>query len=479
MKVLFIASEATPFVKTGGLGDVIGSLPIQMAKEEIDIRVILPFYRDIPDQYKKAAEPIANCTIKIGWREQQATILKLEHSGVLFYFIDQPYYFDRSGLYGYYDDGERFSFFAQAALEIIEKIDFIPDVLHLHDWHTALIPMYLKDFYQTQGRLEKLKTIFTIHNLAYQGNFSPEMIEDVLGLGWDYFTEEKLEFHGSVNMMKGGILYADAVTTVSETYALEIQSPERGEGLHNILKENSIKLCGIVNGIDYESYNPNKDTALCARYQEGAAGEWRAKNKKWLWEKFKFSGSPNSPLIGMVSRIAKEKGFDLVCEAMPDIIASGAKLIILGVGDQKYEERLRQIAEENPGSLVVVTEFNDQLARNIYGGSDIFFMPSVFEPCGISQMIAMRYGSIPFVRKTGGLKDTVIPYDKATGTGTGFSFDDLSRLDCLAAYKEVLATYQDKKAWGDLIEQAMAKDFSWSESVKKYADLYQRVVKGD
>ena len=478
MKVLFLAAEAAPFAKTGGLGDVIGSLPIQLKKKRIDVRVILPWYRDIPEEYKKNAEVVASGTVNIGWREQEVNLWQLKHNGVQFYFIDQPYYFDRSGIYGYFDDGERFAFFSRAALAMLEKIDFIPDILHAHDWHTGLIPLYLNDYYQTKEVWKKTKSIFTIHNLAYQGKFPAEILEDILGLNWDYYTEDKLELNDSVNLMKGGILYANAVTTVSKTYATEIQTAERGEGLDLILKKCSKKLCGIVNGLDYESYNPWRDKALCTNFHQGTQQINRKKNKEWLFERCQFEGPTDAPVIGIVSRITWEKGFDLVLESIPDIIESGAKLIILGTGDSYYEEKLRNIAVENRGSVEFVAEFNDQLARNIYGGSDIFLMPSLFEPCGISQLIAMRYGSVPLVHATGGLKDTVRAYQESTGEGNGFSFSQMTRADFLKAYFQALAIYQKKTKWNALVKQVMAEDFSWSKSVEEYRKLYKCVVEG-
>lgn len=478
MKVMFIAAEAAPFAKAGGLGDVIGSLPIELAKKKVDVRVILPYYRDIPQQYKKDMKKIGSCHVKIGWRDQHAQMWELEYRGVLFYFIDQPYYYDRSGLYGYFDDGERFAFLSQAALALIEKMDFIPDVIHAHDWHTGLVPFYLKEFYQKRGVFKNTKTVFTIHNLAYQGSFPPDFIEDVLGLSWDYYTEEKLEYRDSVNLMKGGILYADAVTTVSPTYAKEAQTSEWGAGMDQMLQRISSKFFGILNGMDMESYNPGKDPALTEKFHRGQLGK-RKKNKEKLVKDFHLTGGEDAVLIGMVSRITWEKGFDLVSEGIPKFMESGAKMIILGTGDPKYEEAMKNLAAKYPQSLAVITEFNEGLARNIYGGSDLFLMPSIFEPCGISQMIAMRYGSVPLVHTTGGLKDTVIPYDPETGYGLGFAFSEMTLESLLKAYEEASFLYKNQAVWKNLMKQAMQADYSWSKSVKKYIRLYEQVVKGD
>lgn len=478
MKVMFIAAEAAPFAKAGGLGDVIGSLPIELAKKDVDVRVILPYYRDIPQQYKDLMRKVGSCHVKIGWRDQPANVWELEHRGVRFYFIDQPYYFDRSGLYGYFDDGERFAFLSQAALSVIEKTNFNPDVIHAHDWHTALVPFFVKEFYQKKGIFEKTKTVFTIHNLAYQGSFPPDFIEDVLGLSWDYYTEDKLEYRDSVNLMKGGILYADAVTTVSSTYAEEVQTEEWGAGLSQILQNASNKFVGILNGMDMESYNPSKDSALMETFDSEQL-EKRKKNKEKLLNDFNIMGGEEALLIGMVSRMTWEKGFDLISEIIPQLVYSGAKMIILGTGDPKYEALIESLKERYPHALAVITEFDESLARNIYGSSDLFLMPSIFEPCGISQMIAMRYGSIPLVHCTGGLKDTVIPYDRNTREGLGFVFPEMTAESFCSTYKEALTLYKDQSAWKNLMKQAMQVDYSWSESVKKYIQLYEQVTRGE
>lgn len=477
-QVLFVAAEASPFAKSGGLGDVVGSLPKQMIKNGIDVRVLLPWYKDIPNQFKTKAKALQEFTVNIAWRKQKAVLWSLEHEGVTFYFLEQPYYFERSGYYGYFDDAERFAFFSKAALALLEHIDFKPEIIHAHDWHTALIPLYLEHFYRDKDIWRKIKTVFTIHNLSYQGRFSPGIIEDVLGLDQGYYVDDKLKLKDGVNLMKGGIFYADAVTTVSPTYAEEIKSTERGEGLDGVLRAVSGKLYGILNGIDYDSYNPWKDGILAANYHRGPKLSERIKNKDFLWDKFAFTGEKEKPLIGMVSRIVADKGFDLICEAIKDILATGAKVVILGAGEQGYENYLKQMAENNKGSMAVVTQFNENLARQIYAGSDIYLMPSVFEPCGISQMIAMRYGSIPLVHQTGGLFDTVTPYNKFTGEGTGFGFYDMTVEGLMHVFSEAVQLYYDKKAWRKLVQHAMAKDFSWDISVKKYIDLYDRLLKG-
>ena len=476
-QVLFVASEAVPFAKSGGLGDVVGSLPVQMVKEGIDTRVIMPWYRDLPEEFKAKAQPVTECSVQISWRKQNAVLWQLEHEGVIFYFVDQPYYFDRSGYYGYFDDAERFAFFSQAVLALIDKLDYSPHIVHSHDWHTALIPVYLEHYYRREAKWQDVKTVFTIHNLAYQGRFSSSIIEDVLGLNWGYYTGDKLEFNGGVNLMKGGILYANAVTTVSNTYAEEIKYAGRGEGLEGVLQACSNKLYGILNGIDYNSYSPWHDPNIAVNYHRGPKLSERVKNKNFLWEKFGFTGDKEAPLLGMVSRIIADKGFDLVCEVIPAILSSGAKLVILGAGEQGYEGYLKHLAAHNSGSLAVITEFNEALARQIYAGSDIYLMPSVFEPCGISQMIAMRYGSIPLVHETGGLKDTVRPYNKYTDEGTGFGFRDMTADGFLNVYHEALSVYGDKKIWRKLMKQAMCEDFSWEKSVGKYINLYEELLK--
>lgn len=475
-QVLFAAAEAVPFAKSGGLGDVVGSLPAQMIKDGIDTRVILPLYRDIPEAFKEKAKPVAECPVQIAWRRQNAVLWQTEYNGVIFYFVDQPYYFDRSGYYGYFDDAERFAFFSQAVLALIDKLDYHPDIIHAHDWHTALVPIYLEHQYRRKDKWKDVKTVFTIHNLAYQGRFAPSVIEDVLGLNWGYYTRDKLEFNGGVNLMKGGILYANAVTTVSSTYAEEIKTPGRGEGLDGVLRTCSDNLYGILNGIDYDSYNPWKDPHIAANYHRGPKLSERKKNKDFLWNRCGFAGERDAPVVGMVSRIVADKGFDLVCEIIQTIISEGSKLVILGAGEQGYEGYLKHLASHNNGSMAVVTEFNEELARQIYAGSDIYLMPSVFEPCGISQMIAMRYGSIPLVHETGGLKDTVRPYNKYTDKGTGFGFRDMTADGFLHVYQEAVSVYKDKKIWRKLMKQAMNEDFSWGRSVKKYGELYNKLL---
>ncbi len=474
-RILFVAAEAAPFAKTGGLGDVIGSLPVELVKNGVDARVIMPWYRDIPDALKAKAEPVAECTVRMGWRKQHAIIWQLQYDGVVFYFVDQAYYFDRSGYYGYFDDAERFAFFSQAVLSVLPKLDFSPDIIHANDWHTALVPLYLEHFYRHEEFFEDIKTVFTVHNLAYQGVFSPAIIEDVLGLDWGYFTNDKLEFNNAVNLMKGGILYAHAVTTVSESYASEIQTPQFGEGLDGVLRACQGKLAGIINGIDYDKYNPLTDKALPFIFDKGALFSRRTKNKEWLLENMGMDKDSAAPLLGVVSRMVAAKGFDLLCEVIPDLLKSGARIVILGTGEHGYEAYLRYLAEGNREVMAVVTQFDDRLSRIIYGGSDIFLMPSVFEPCGTSQMIAMRYGAIPLVHETGGLKDSVQSYNKFTKQGTGFSFTEMFPDSFLQVYKEALSVYEDKKAWEKLMVQAMDVDISWKASVQKYIDLYERL----
>ncbi len=473
-RVLFVAGEAAPFAKTGGLGDVIGSLPVELVKQGVDARVIMPWYRDIPEHFKAKAVPVAECIVKIAWRSQHAVVWQLEHNGVTFYFVDQPYYFDRSGYYGYFDDAERFAFFSQAVLAVLGKLDFDPDIIHANDWHSALVPLYLEHFYRYDEVFEDIKTVFTIHNIAYQGVFSSSIIEDVLGLNWGYFTNDKLEFNNAVNFMKGGILYANAVTTVSASYAAEIQTPAFGEGLDGVLRACSVKLRGIVNGLDYDSYNPSKDTALPQTFDKSSLAK-RVRNKEWLHERLGLDKNMDAPLIGVVSRMVQAKGFDLLCEVIPELIRRGARIAILGTGDRGYESYLRYLTDGYKGLLSVQTQFDDKLARVIYGGSDIFLMPSQFEPCGISQMIAMRYGAVPLVRETGGLKDTVVPYNKFTKEGTGFGFSQMFPESLLRVYDEAVGVYKDKTAWANLTRQAMDSDFSWKKSVRQYIDLYEHL----
>lgn len=473
MKVVFAASEGAPFIKTGGLGDVIGSLPHALKKEGVETAVILPFYQDIPLKYKEKLQTVKEISVPLGWRNQYCGLKYLEYKGVPFYFLDNEYYFKRDGIYGFYDEAERFAFFSRALLEMIPFLGFKPDIIHCHDWHTGLVSVFLRAFYQERESYRNLKTVFTIHNLRYQGVFSEFILEDILGLERDGYAEG-LQFHDSVNYLKGGIFFADTVTTVSPSYAEEIKDPCYGEGLDDILREKSDKLWGITNGIDYEDYNPLSDQALFRNYRTSLPS--KMENKKGLQQELQLPVQEKPPLLAIVSRLVEQKGLSLLFDILDELLELDLQLVILGNGEREYEDRFREMKDRYAEKTSVMFSFNEALARRIYAGSDIFLMPSKFEPCGLSQMIAMRYGSIPIVRETGGLKDTVIPYDPATGHGNGFRFKNYNSRDFLAAIKGALEIYQQKDYWSKLVKNALKSDFSWRKSAGVYVDLFNKVM---
>lgn len=469
MKILFAASEADPFIRTGGLGDVGGALPIALAKEEQEVRVILPLYESIPAKYRQTMLFVGSTIVSLGWRRQYAGVFTQSINGVQYYFIDNEYYFKRQGLYGHYDDGERFAFFSRAIIEVLPLIDFFPDIIHCNDWQTALVPVMLDSFYREDTRYAGIKTVFTIHNIEFQGKMDRSCITDVFGIPESY--RKAVEYDNKANMLKAGIEQSNIVTTVSETYAKEIMDPYFAYGLENILQKRSYKLTGIVNGIDTDLYNPLKDDSLFQRYSEKSLSR-KQKNKVGLQE-LVFLPVVDKPLIGMVTRLTNQKGMDIIMEVIDELLQLDIQMVILGTGDWKYENALTELSRRFSTKLAVVINFSRDIASKIYGGADMFLMPSRFEPCGLSQLIAMRYGNVPIVRETGGLKDTVIPYNADSGEGTGFTFKSYNGFDMLDAIKRALAVYADKKQWQNIMKNAMERDYSWKEQAKKYINLYK------
>lgn len=472
-KILFVTAEAMPYVKTGGLADVAGALPKALNRAGYETRVILPLYLDIPQNMKQTMQFVGHCYVTLAWRYQYCGLFRQEYQGVTYYFVDNEYYFKRHGLYGHYDDGERFAFFSKAVLECLRLMDFEPDVLHCHDWHAALTPVFLDTFYRGMDECRNLKTVFTIHNIEFQGKYGDGMIPDVLGLPAD--KNSLVTMDGCVNYMKGGIECANRVTTVSPTYAKEILTPYFGFGMQNILNRRQYKLQGIINGIDKVLNNPETDPALFENFTLQEFGK-KVINKTQLQKLLDLPVAENVPMIGMVGRLTHQKGLDLLEAVLDRLLAMPIQLVVLGTGDWKYENTLREMQQRYPGKLRAIIGFSSDMASKIYGASDMFLMPSKFEPCGLSQMIAMRYGSVPIVRETGGLKDTVQPYDHTTGEGCGFTFYSYNADDMLYAIERAVGLYYDyKQDWQRVVTNAMEKDFGWDAIAKQYIDMYDNL----
>ena len=477
LKVLFAASECVPFVKTGGLADVVGALPKEILKNDVDVRVILPLYHEIPASWREKMTHKLYFYVNLGWRRQYCGIEELVYDGITFYFVDNEYYFGRPYIYGLGgDEGERFAFFDRAILEALPHIGFKPDVLHCHDWQTGLIPVLLKSQYQNLDFYKEIKTLYTIHNLQYQGVFSIDYIEDLLGLGAWAYTSDNIEFYGGASFMKGGIKFADYISTVSPSYAQEITTAYYGERLDGLLRACGDRLVGILNGIDTTEYDPAKDELIYANYSLRAHAK-KKENKAALQEELGLTVDPATPLIGMVGRLSGQKGLDLVECVLPEIMSTGAQIAVLGKGDDKYVDLFNWAQWKYPGQLSAHIEMSHPLAHKIYAGSDMFLMPSMFEPCGLSQMISLRYGTIPIVRETGGLRDTVQPYNEFTGEGNGFTFTNYNAHDMLHVVELAIRIYkEDKKAWTALIRKAMKGSYGWDRSAQEYIGLYKKLV---
>lgn len=475
MKVLFAAAEAVPFAKTGGLGDVIGSLPKALKNRNTDIRVIMPLYSNIPLRYGQDLTDLGTITVPVSWRKQYCGLKTLINDGIRYYFIDNEYYFKRDKLYGYDDDAERFAFFSRAILESLPVLGFKPDILHCHDWHTAIASIFLRAFYTEKKFYQGIQTILTIHNIAYQGIFSNYILGDVLGIGDNDGIAGALKYNDGINYLQGGIAVSDEVTTVSRTYAKEIVTPEYGEKLDGLLKEKKNKLHGIINGIDYQSYNPKKDPAVPIKYQYSL--EKKCQNKNRLQKEVDLPVRDDICLLAVVSRLTKQKGIDLLIAVLPKLFKMKVQLVIIGTGEEIYEHKLLQKAAQSPGNMAVRLEFDDSLARRVYAGSDVFLMPSRTEPCGLSQLIALRYGSIPIVHSTGGLKDTIYPFEKNNNRGNGFCFDEYTTEAFLETIKEALCTYKKPELWRNIVRNAVKADYSWRFSAKEYIKLYRNTIK--
>lgn len=475
MQIVFASAECAPFVKTGGLGDVAGSLPEALVRAGAEVIVMVPKYATIKDEYKAQMEHFSDFYVSLGWRNEYCGLEKLEHDGVTYMFIDNERYFARDYPYGFFDDGERFAFFSKAITESLQHLPagFECDILHCNDWQTALAPVFLREFYQGLPLYDRVKTVFSIHNVAFQGQFSDTVMEDILGVAHIPAAASQLRCDAcSVNYMLGALRYADAITTVSPTYAGEIQTPEFGEGLDGVLRERSYALQGILNGIDVAGFDPATDKRIAANYTvEDRSGKAVCKAK--LQEELGLEVRDDRPLMVMVTRLTRQKGMDLVMYALDRILAGGVQVAVLGTGDRDYEDGLRYFQDKYPGTMAARIEFDPALSQRMYAAADMFLMPSKFEPCGLSQIIAMRYGTLPIVRETGGLKDTVIPYNEFTGEGTGFSFTNFNGDEMGdAVFRAARLFWDNRDAWNQLVTQAMSQDFSWTRSADKYLDLY-------
>lgn len=475
MQIVFASAECAPFVKTGGLGDVAGSLPAALVRAGAEVIVMVPKYATIKDEYKSQMEHFSDFYVSLGWRNEYCGLEKLEHDGVTYMFIDNERYFARDYPYGFFDDGERFAFFSKAITESLQHLPagFECDILHCNDWQTALAPVFLREFYQGLPLYDRVKTVFSIHNVAFQGQFSDTVMEDILGVAHIPAAASQLRCDAcSINYMLGALRYADAITTVSPTYANEIQTPEFGEGLDGVLRERSYALQGILNGIDVAGFDPATDKRIAANYTvEDRSGKAVCKAK--LQEELGLEVRDDRPLMVMVTRLTRQKGMDLVMYALDRILSGGVQVAVLGTGDRDYEDGLRYFQDKYPGTMAARIEFDPALSQRMYAAADMFLMPSKFEPCGLSQIIAMRYGTLPIVRETGGLKDTVIPYNEFTGEGTGFSFSNFNGDEMGdAVFRAARLFWDNREAWDQLVTQAMSQDFSWTRSADKYLDLY-------
>lgn len=475
MNILIVASEAHPFIKTGGLGDVIGALPVALNDLGADVRVVIPNYRDIKKEIKENLKYIDNFTVNVGWRNQYCGILEYEHEGVKFYLLDNEYYFNRGGLYGYYDDGEKFAFFDRAVLEFVKHIDWVPDILHCNDWQTGMVPVLLKLEYSKEEKFKNMKTMFSIHNLFFKGMFDPKVLPELFGYDYESFNNGSLEHYGAVSFLKGGINYADKVTTVSKSYAEEIKTPEYGEQLEGLLRYRSSALEGIVNGIDYKEYNPEEDKYIYSTYSVNDL-ENKKINKEELQKELGLTVNKDVPMIGLVSRLTHQKGCDLIINILEELLKEDIQVVVLGTGDYMYEESFKSFQGRHPNKISANIKFSNELAHKIYAASDMFLMPSLFEPCGLGQLIALRYGSIPIVRETGGLKDTVTPYNEYDETGNGFGFKNYRFEELFNITKYALKIYRNKDKWNNIVRQAMSSDNSWEKSAKEYIEIYNQLI---
>lgn len=474
MRVLFAASEAMPLVKTGGLADVVGALPKALAKMGVDVTVVLPKYKEIPKEITDRAAPVAVMEVQLGWRRQYCGIQEVTVEGVHYLLIDNEFYFNRGQLYGYGDEAERFTFFSFAVLEMLDKLDDLPDLIHCHDWQTGLIPFLLRTRYANRPGYKDIRTVFTIHNLQYQGVFSRALLQDLLSTGDDSFTHDSLDFYGQGSCMKAGLRFADKLSTVSLTYSYEIQTEQYGEKLDGVIRQRANDLWGIVNGIDTDIYNPMTDPHLAEPFSDSL--DKKRLNKIALQQELGLPVDETIPMIGIVSRLSGQKGFDLIAEALPELLSENIQLVILGSGDLGIEAMLQHTFMQNRDKMAVWFGFNEGLARRFYAASDMYLMPSRFEPCGLSQLIALRYRAVPIVRETGGLRDTVQSYNEYVGSGNGFTFGPATANDLIYTVRRALSFYEKKEEWAKIVANGSEQDYGWDSSAKLYYKLYRELV---
>ncbi|GAA0072027.1 glycogen synthase GlgA [Clostridium sardiniense] len=477
MKVLFVGSEANPFIKTGGLGDVLGSLPKSLIKSDVDARVVIPKYKKINENLKKELRFLKWFMVPVGWRTQYCGVFEYEEDGVKYYLLDNEYYFGRDGLYGYYDDGERFAFFNRAVLIFLKLVDFQPDIIHCNDWHTGMIPVLLKVEYAKDLFYFNIKSVFSIHNIKFQGVFPKEILPDLFGYDLEPYYNGSLAFDGGVSFMKGGVLYSDRISTVSYSYVDEIKTQEYGERLDSILREREYALNGILNGIDYKEFNPEEDKLIYENFSKNSL-EGKAVNKKELQKDLCLPVNENAAMISMVTRLTNQKGLDLVVDIADKLLQHDIQLVILGTGDYHYENHFRGLADRYRDKVSANIKFDNGLAHKIYAASDMFLMPSLFEPCGLGQLIALRYGTVPIVRETGGLKDTIFPYNQYSGLGNGFSFRNYNANELLSVTEYALDIFRDKDKWNSIVIQALDSDNSLEKSANDYNEMYKELIVG-
>lgn len=475
MKVLFVGSEANPFIKTGGLGDVLGSLPKSLIKSDVDARVVIPKYKKINENLKKELRFLKWFMVPVGWRTQYCGVFEYEEDGVKYYLLDNEYYFGRDGLYGYYDDGERFAFFNRAVLIFLKLVDFQPDIIHCNDWHTGMIPVLLKVEYAKDLFYFNIKSVFSIHNIKFQGVFPKEILPDLFGYDLEPYYNGSLAFDGGVSFMKGGVLYSDRISTVSYSYVDEIKTQEYGERLDSILREREYALNGILNGIDYKEFNPEEDKLIYENFSKNSL-EGKAVNKKELQKELCLPVNENAAMISMVTRLTNQKGLDLVVDIADKLLQHDIQLVILGTGDYHYENHFRGLADRYRDKVSANIKFDNGLAHKIYAASDMFLMPSLFEPCGLGQLIALRYGTVPIVRETGGLKDTIFPYNQYSGLGNGFSFRNYNANELLSVTEYALDIFRDKDKWNSIVMQALDSDNSLEKSANDYNEMYKELI---